>query len=142
MERLTIRNSDVSVSQLMDLKWADALEKLAAYEDCGLTPEELDDFARQACEIRMAAGCKTLDDCWKMVAEGRLMILPCKVEDTVFYNDIHGNVYEAIVQSIVIDKSRTIFITSGIGFDEIMVGKTVFLTRAEAEAVLMGGADR
>ena len=33
MERLTIRNSDGSVSQPTDLKWAEALEKLAAYED-------------------------------------------------------------------------------------------------------------
>jgi len=33
MNRLTIRNSDGSVSQLMDLRWADALEKLAHYED-------------------------------------------------------------------------------------------------------------
>lgn len=33
MSRLTIRNSDGSVSQPMDLRWADALEKLAHYED-------------------------------------------------------------------------------------------------------------
>lgn len=33
MERLTIRNSDGSVSQPSNLKWAEALEKLAAYED-------------------------------------------------------------------------------------------------------------
>lgn len=33
MKRLTIRNSDGSVSQPTDLKWAEALEKLAEYED-------------------------------------------------------------------------------------------------------------
>ena len=33
MSRLTIRNSDGSVSQPMNLRWADALEKLAHYED-------------------------------------------------------------------------------------------------------------
>ena len=35
MERLTIRNSDGSVSQPTDLKWAEALDRLAAYEDAG-----------------------------------------------------------------------------------------------------------
>ena len=41
MKRLTIRNSDGSVSQPVDLKWSEALERLAAYEDTGLMPEEL-----------------------------------------------------------------------------------------------------
>ena len=41
MERLTIRNSDGSVSQPTNLRWAEALEKLAEYEDTGLTPEEV-----------------------------------------------------------------------------------------------------
>lgn len=45
MNRLTIRNSDGSVSQPMDLRWADALEKLAAYEDTGLAPEEVAELA-------------------------------------------------------------------------------------------------
>ena len=35
MERMTIRNSDGSVSQPTDLKWAEALDRLAAYEDAG-----------------------------------------------------------------------------------------------------------
>ena len=41
MERLTIRNSDGSVSQPMNLRWADALRKLADYEDTGLEPGDL-----------------------------------------------------------------------------------------------------
>ena len=41
MKRLTIRNGDGSVSQPKDLNWADALERLAAYEDTGLTPEQV-----------------------------------------------------------------------------------------------------
>ena len=40
MERLTIRNSDGSVSQPTGLNWAAALERLAAYEDTGLEPCE------------------------------------------------------------------------------------------------------
>ena len=41
MERLTIRNSDGSVSQPINLDWDGALRKLAAYEDTGLTPERV-----------------------------------------------------------------------------------------------------
>ena len=41
MDRLTIRNRDGSVSQPTDLRWVEALEKLAAYEDTGLSPEEI-----------------------------------------------------------------------------------------------------
>ena len=33
MERLTIRNSDGTVSQPTNLRWADALDRLAYYED-------------------------------------------------------------------------------------------------------------
>ena len=48
--RLTIRNSDGSVSQPTDLRWADALSKLADYEDAEeqgrlvILPEKLYDF--------------------------------------------------------------------------------------------------
>ena len=41
MERLTIRNSDGGVSQPINLDWDGALRKLAAYEDTGLTPEQV-----------------------------------------------------------------------------------------------------
>lgn len=41
MERLTIRNSDGSVSQPTNLDWAAAFCRLAAYEDTGLKPEEI-----------------------------------------------------------------------------------------------------
>ena len=41
MKRLTIRNGNGSVSQPVDLKWAEALERLAAYEDTGLSPEDV-----------------------------------------------------------------------------------------------------
>lgn len=60
-------------------------DRLAAYENTGLTPEELDVFARQACKIRMAAGCKTLDDCEKIVDEGRFIVLPCGSDITIEY---------------------------------------------------------
>ena len=39
MDRFTIRNSDGSVSQPTNMKWAEAFERLAEYEDTGLSPE-------------------------------------------------------------------------------------------------------
>ena len=44
MERLTIRNSDGSVSQPTGLNWEEALNRLAAYEDTGMTPKEVHDM--------------------------------------------------------------------------------------------------
>ena len=44
MERLAIRNSDGSVSQPTDLRWAEALERLADYEDTNLMPEEFKSY--------------------------------------------------------------------------------------------------
>lgn len=146
MERLTIRNSDGSVSQPTDLKWAEALEKLAAYEDTGLEPEEIKELLHDSTGPLH----KKLGKWIKAEAEGRLLILPCMVGDTVF----------AI-------KDRRIYIVDVIGFRvhectglyvllffdsrikngsyEFRIeefGKTVFLTREEAEAALNGGADR
>jgi len=42
LNRLTIRNNDGSVSQPTNLNWAKALERLAEYEDTGLTPDEVE----------------------------------------------------------------------------------------------------
>ena len=51
VKRLTIRNRDGSVSQLTDLKLAEALEKLADYEDSGLTPAEVHSMSGEWCAM-------------------------------------------------------------------------------------------
>lgn len=69
MERLTIRNSDGSVSQPMDLRWADALNRLAAYEDTGLEPREI--------SAAMKDGTYAQFQEWNRAHyEGRLLVLP------------------------------------------------------------------
>ena len=45
MKRMTIRNSDWTVSQPTNLNWENVLYRLAAYEDTGLEPEEIKGFA-------------------------------------------------------------------------------------------------
>lgn len=83
MERLTIRNSDGSVSQPTGLNWADALERLAAYEDTGLEPCEVNEkyatimeFNKLRLKISLARLCKIL----QAETEGRCVVLPCKTE--------------------------------------------------------------
>ena len=48
MRRLTIRNSDGSVSQPTDTRWADVFTKLADYEDSGLEPEEVKELIERS----------------------------------------------------------------------------------------------
>ena len=106
------------------------LDKLAAYEDTGLSPEEI--------KLNMDG----LDEYRKVEAEGRLVILPCKVGDTVYY--ITGNgIYKAKAITFRFDESGIRVYCERkfmglIGFEGIY-GKTVFPTREEAEAALLKG---
>lgn len=50
MKRLTIRNSDGSVSQPTDLTFEKALYRLAEYEDTELTPEEIEEMKIDLCD--------------------------------------------------------------------------------------------
>ena len=62
---------------------------------------------------------------------GRLVVLPCKVGDTVYQIDAE-RVYESEVKRIIFD-------CDDIAFDERAIGGSIFLTREEAEAALKGG---
>ena len=60
--------------------------------------------------------------------EHGVIVLPCKVGDTVYQVDAE-RIYESRVKQIIYD-------TDNIAFDERAIGKTVFLTREEAERKL------
>lgn len=62
-----------------------------------------------------------------LVANG-VVVLPCKVGDTVYQFDSE-RIYESAVRNIIYD-------TDGIAFDERAIGKSVFLTREEAKKAL------
>lgn len=146
MKRLTLRNGDGSVSQLLCLKWTEASERLADYEDTGLTPEEIkqSDKMLQAFieHNRKSQFPRTLDwllDICKAEAEGRLIVLPCKVGDTVYViNNRH--IEHCKVARFVISSygcgTRGEDLYQHIVFELSQLGKTVFLTRKEAEAAL------
>lgn len=80
MERMTIRNSDGSVSQPTDLKWAEALDRLAAYEDTGLTPAEVSAIVKEWSDLCTIVGeCGGIDRLWELAEadkDGRVVVLP------------------------------------------------------------------
>ena len=68
--------------------------------------------------------------------QGRLVKLPCKVGDTV-YVIVGKNISAQKIQRATIDSERKIeFCTKRRGFTLFDIGKTVFLTKSEAEAKL------
>ena len=85
---------------------------------------------------------EALDHCLTLLkaeSEGRLLILPCKVGDTVWKIvrhrvDVSGYRMEWEWETCI----EAVKFSIGV-FEAI--GKTVFLTREEAEAALRGGAD-
>lgn len=111
-------------------------ERLAAYEDSGLSPEEVQEFA-------------------KAKAEGRLVVLPCKVGSDLWSIErartkctAHGEEYseyscqgcEEPCDSVITQKIRRVKEASHMTIAHFMqsgcFGKTVFLTREEAEKAL------
>lgn len=123
-------------------------DRLAAYEDTGMEPEE----------IKLVLGTfhessrdelNELREILKAKHEGRLVVLPCKVGDTVYkpvvtsdgvpciwpikisYMDV--NLGSPLLESYIIGTTE-----NGAGITIIFreIGKTVFLTREEAENAL------
>nr|DAI21208.1 MAG TPA: hypothetical protein [Caudoviricetes sp.] len=134
---------------------ADFVDRLAAYEDTGWTPEMLHklgenawhlwDFA-QAAENMTVGRLKELAEADK---DGRCVVLPCKVGDTVYIlNRILGTdntVYDRICARKIRGYggnalNKVWLFASGDSYDLSIFpsefGKTVFLTREEAEKAL------
>lgn len=51
MDRLTIRNSNRSVSQSTSTAMEKLFDRLAEYEDTGLTPEEVEELKKRYFEV-------------------------------------------------------------------------------------------
>lgn len=111
-------------------------DRLAAYEDTGLEPEEIlksDKMLRAFIEHnRTTEYPRTLD--WllhitKAESEGRLIVRPGAV-----YQTDGVNIYESTVRKVIYD-------TGHFAFDDDTIGRSVFLTREEAEAALGGDGD-
>ena len=121
-------------------------ERLKEYEDTGFDPEEIADFMKrweQTVEIGGMLKKYCIDhirDLLHAEQDGRLVVLPCKVGDHVWADGreaivvwFFGYKTERYLHAQFLDNAEY----TDIPFYEI--GKTVFLTRQEAEAALKGG---
>lgn len=150
MERLTI--PDVRVDEhttrrtmidaravkksAMDFYW-----RLKAYEDTERTPEEIDMDHEAAEQLRhLCRDCDLgrLEELVKADKEGRTVVLPCKVGDTL-YRVFAGEILEHKVGNmryLAIQGRWDIETYPFCSYVESSIGKTIFLTREEAEAAL------
>ena len=119
-------------------------ERLAAYEDTGLTPEEIEAPFTEDTMINLAAQAlgvepSRLRELAEADKDGRVAVLPCKVGDGLWTFCSHPveQVYSFTVTDISTLNGRTLLNTSRCGvMDARDVGKTVFLTREEAKKAL------
>jgi hypothetical protein len=125
MNRLTKRhNTCVSWNGNPDnstqARYRELLDRLAEYEDTGLTPVEVAEMA-------------------KAKADGRCAVLPLKPGDKAWFVCVEHEPKEMEVEyvSIVVCADRRIVEVKAVGIiTRYVFGKTVFLTRPEAEAAL------
>ena len=167
MNRLTKRlpNGKIGYAPLKQGECVDVIdlldcfgEKLAAYEDTGLEPEEIltaKESAEIACALNELKKYKDAEE------EGRLVVLPCKVGDKVYFqNDYHGKsiveaeikclrfratenkvLFGADVEFNIVDPyyvdGRLMRCGAIVGIENNFGNQpTAFLTREEAEAAL------
>lgn len=131
----------------MNCTWEEAAwSRLAAYEDTRMEPEEITAMQHTLDEYH-----KVADPLLRAQTAGRLVVLPCKVGDTVWVTG-RDNVPREMeleapdIRAVCTDEDNLCMSTCNRkpdGFcayrlrnDGADIGKTVFLTREEAEAAL------
>ena len=128
MERLTGRNQYGGIVSRIkdthrDVERGKLLHALAAYEEAGLTPKRISELA--AAE-----------------KDGRLVVLPCKVGDTMYYTDyVVDTVKECTVFSFEFREEvdvtdKRIWFREGGWLQIKSIGECLFLTPEEAETAI------
>ena len=130
------------------------LDRLAAYEDTGLTPEEIKAPFTEDAMINLAAQALGVDpsrlrELAEADKDGRVVVLPCKVGDTVYMIerifDIDNGICDEICARKVIghggNNLNQLWLVGSGGICNAYIfvsefGKTVFLTREEAERAI------
>ena len=122
--------------------------RLKAYEDTGLTPEEVSALVKDWSDLRTIVGeCGGLDRVRALAKadrDGRLVVLPCQSGEHVFaLLDNQTHVWECEVEHAVLDGWRKVFAIRPLGHSKESYyapfgafGQSVFLTREEAEKEL------
>lgn len=150
MKRLTFEGNYCDISQCRELpckydgncSQKQVWERLREYEDTGLTPEEIKAPFTEDTMINLEAQAMGVEpsrirELAEADKDGRMVVLPCKVGDTVYFALI-GRIIEKQVFSIVSFSNSTRIYCGGTSeyFRPEDIGKTLFLTREEAERAL------
>lgn len=141
MERLTYRDKDgfPMMKKRGGFKQG-GVERLAAYEDTGLTPEEVlpkdkaDEIAlklMRLADLESLCSYTRLRELAEADKDGRVVVLPCKVGDTVY------RIFNPPSREPVISAHTLMSVDYIVRWID-KFGKTVFLTREEAEKALEG----
>lgn len=133
---------------------ADFVDRLAAYEDTGLTPEEIKAPFTEDTMINLAAQAlgvepSRLRELAEADKDGRVVVLPCKVGDTVYTNNrvlgadnaMHDEICTRRIKGYSGNALNEVWLISNGDYCDLSIfpsefGKTVFLSREEAEKAL------
>ena len=165
MERTTLRGPDGTAYIKSSVTRREAAHRLAAYEDTGLEPEEITaiiGLASENCaktadkidqllsddkelgEYRALGPIDRIRELTQAYSEGVCGIPPVKLHQRIF-RVLNGKVYEEIVCSATWEpftprpRWKVWVMGSGLPYYwDYVFGKTVFLTREEAERTLEG----
>ena len=116
-------------------------DRLAAYEDTGLTPREVKSMQEEHFSglemAKLHSALMELKKYQEADKDGRVVVLPCKAGDTVYFA-LLGRIIEKQVFSIVLFSNSTRIYCDGTSeyFRPEDIGKTFFLTRKAAEKAL------
>lgn len=147
MERLTYRDKDgfPMMKKRGGFKQG-GVERLAAYEDTWLEPEEIDmdhEAAEQLRHLCRDCDLERLEKLAEADKDGRVVVLPCKLGDTLF-RVFAEEILEHKVRNmryLAIQGRWDIDTTPFCSYVESSIGKTIFLTREEAKAALEAKRD-
>ena len=140
MKRLTGRAPD-GTAYLYNMGGTNtAIDRLAAYEDTGLEPEEIGKWKEALRKLlsNISITGNRMIEIANAESEGRLIVLPCKVGDTVWYIPSGTRkIYSGICHCVSIQKGGVnIHLYDFDGDAATYPASRVFLTREEAEAAL------
>ena len=156
MERLTFDGNFCDIAQCR--KWPcqydgsctqkQVWEKLKAYENTGLTPAEVLSMSGEWCAmmsvLNSIGSYERLRELTEADKDGRVVVLPCKVGDTVWANlDGMRHTRKCVIEFANIGTHVATIVFSTVdglreqyGVNPSSFGKSVFLTREEAEKAL------
>ena len=150
MERYTYFDSGKFRLKIDDTEYSgDWVDRLAAYEEIGLEPEDMKKAFNEDATLKLAGQILgvtpgRLRELAQAKKKGRLVVLPCDVGDKL-YDVTLGEVREKIVVSLSMFVPESVnhlvihvenFRNAVTSYELQDIGKTVFLTREAAEAAL------